>query len=459
MDFKEMNMESSITILKEFVNKYFSRDLEKNYILTIELDEFINSYEINIEDKTKKEKIRFFINREVENFRYIYYESSDSKLPHMSMDEAKVTADKFLERFLGDRYKKLKLNEDIVLVGCELNQYTFWYKEYEDDIEINKSYVMIYVDGNIDKVVYFDNHLEKYFKIEDEKKIISEDKALKIFKDNINFKLNKSVDDTLIYEPSTAIEGHFIYAKEGKYINEYAYMESEEELAVDESINIMDKDFARKIFFNNIQLGFKYIIQEDTLKLVYCIKPKSHQYYGIAINALDGSLNNQYTKWEDEILDVSLRKYERELNIFINRNIIDTDFDLDSNARIGDVIRLITKVLESRIEFLEEKDDEEILFIDINWDNPYYEYVKKAIDENLIQNKEQALNVFREATIEDIKDLLLYAVDPYGDEADYDDYYEESKYKKIILDVLSRYDNKKITNEELVYIFYMIFSK
>lgn len=350
MDCKGSSMERSITILKDFVYKYFHRDLEKDYTLTIELDEFINGYEINIEDKKKEEAIRFFIDREkeeVESFRYMNYEGRNRKLPYMSMDEAKVTADKFLEKLLGAGFKNLKLNEDMILVGSSLNQYAFWYKEYVNDIEINKSYVMVYVDGGINKVVYFDNHLEKHVRIEDQKNLISE------------------------------------------------------------------KD------------------------------------------ALDCSLNHQYAKGEEVVLDVRGRKYERELNILIYRNIINKDFNLDATTKIGDVIRLITKVLESRVEFLEDEDDEEILFIDIDRENPYYEYIKKAVEENLIQNEEKTLDVFREATIAHIKELLLYAIDPYGDEEDY----KECKYKKAILDVLSMYGNKKIRNEELAYIFYRIFSK
>ena len=460
MNKNSITMEKSITILKDFFKKHCNKNLELDYKLIISSEE--DYYELIVESKITENITRFFINKpsgKITHIRVLENPISQKKLPKVTRTDAEKTAKAFLRKVLGTRCDNLKLNEDIDVIRIRgINEYVFWYKEYLNNIEINKSYMMIYVDGYTNEISYFDNGLIEDFKINDLKStIISENDALNLLKDNIKFTLSKSVYETPIYEPSTAIEGHFIDALNGEYINEYKFMEETEDIHhidnlekydfdeipedyfgnnthIEKStcnhddnipLDLINIEKAKELFYENVKLYTKYLEIDGLLNLVYAIKPMDKKYYGIVINAVDGTLNDQYTNIPYISYNIENKKYQRELEILSQRYILDEDFNFDAEPTVRDVLRLLSFILNMDVDSLQE---------DLEYS---YSHLEKG------------------ASLQDIRDLFLYALNPYDFEEEYDSDIEDLEYLKVI----ENYKNKRITNEDLAHIFYTVFSQ
>ncbi|MCT4595385.1 MAG: hypothetical protein N4A57_14130 [Anaeromicrobium sp.] len=438
---EEMSMQDALDKLEEFMEENFNKDIKRDYKTTISFDGEHNEFEINVENEN--ETMRFLIDNRVYNYRY-RDKRDDKILPNITMEEGKEIADEFLKKNIDNRFYNLKL-KDHVIIGSQLDNYVFWYEEYIEGIKVDKSFVMVYVDGNTEEITYYDNGLKKYDSVDKGKDLIGEDRAKNILKDNIHMKLIKE-DEDYIYRPMFGYDAHLVDANRGEYKNIYRDIIDSEGLDYEFIKDIMNKERATEIYFNNLKLIMKYILEENNLKLVYAIKSPEK------IKAIDGSI----IKEDDYEKHMELKEniyegegiYKEVLEILYLRNIIDRDYNLEEKPTRGQVIKLMSKILGNRILYM--GDEIEVLYRDVNYDSPYYEYVKNAIKDDLIENKEEELKLNEEITIEELRNMILYSIEAQS---------RSDRYKEITLNIFDQYDDKEFNNRDLAYILYNIFSK
>ncbi|PAB57535.1 YcdB/YcdC domain-containing protein [Anaeromicrobium sediminis] len=439
---EEMSMQDALDELEEFMDENFNKDIKRDYKTTISFDSENNKFEINVENEN--ETMRFLIDDEVYNYRY-RDKNDDKILPNITMEEGKEIADEFLKRNIGNRFYNLRLKDDVI-IGSQLDNYVFWYKEYMNDVEVDRSFVMVYVDGNTKEITYYDKELKKYDSVDKVKKIINEDDAKKVLKDNLHMKLIKEGED-YIYIPMFGYDAHLVDAKTGEYKNLYKEIIDSEGFECGSIENIINRERATEIYFNNLELSMKYILEEENLKLAYSIKSPEK------INGVDGRLIKENDREEEDVHleeDIYLGEdvYKKELEILYLRNIIDKDYNLETSPTRGEVIKLMSKILGSRILYM--GDEIEVLCTDVTRDDPYYEYVQNAIKDNIIENKEEELKLNEEINLEEIKEMILYSIESQS---------RAERYKEVTLNIFGKYDNKEFNNRDLAYILYNIFSK
>ncbi len=261
--------DEAVELAKKKLKELFSTEIdEKKFDTRIEFrqdyetrEEYVWAINWDMNDNEKSIHIDIWISGNtgealrVSKREYNHNETTPA-IASITEKEAETLAENFIKKANLDKFKETRIMENRYPSGYGSTYYNFRYNRIINDIEYDRNYITVEVDGIKGKVVSYSYRWDEDVETPSKDRIIDAEKAQEIIKENINMSLRyiphrdkygnyseKVKEVKLIYSPEY-LNGSMVDAKEGTIID-YMGRDLEEEKVKDISNEIKEEIYIK----------------------------------------------------------------------------------------------------------------------------------------------------------------------------------------------------------------------